>query len=219
MKNKKGQEFARDFTIVIVLAIATAVILSNVLSRTESLTKNFGDIQIGILEVYDLGEKTLFYVDKSAEYSSQQTPFDLGEKGGFFEKSECGNYFGFELWQVNENNKIKPCFPDKVSVEDNFRFLFLEKLNRYFKENNRVFSVTIPLNNYDIGLKENLEITGIATRSIEIPIIPQKLVDLQEFRQQEAEEEEFEYSEDYVPGLVAVKDVYCTGSCKLTEDA
>jgi|TARA_B100001971_G_C18006336_1_gene439993 coenzyme F420-reducing hydrogenase gamma subunit len=172
IKGKKGANLLRDFGAILILIVAVGAIFLAMYTKTSSVTKEFGDVQKSILDAYSDVKVTFFSLDKLAKYAEEQTSYDLSKKGGFIEENECGNNFGFVLWNtVDEDNSIIGCYPDQDDINDTFKTLFLANLNEHLESYNEISEIKIPLDNYDdITLRNKLEIVGIAKENIEIPI-------------------------------------------------
>tara|TARA_Y100000310_G_scaffold67689_1_gene63046 strand:- start:2490 stop:3044 length:555 start_codon:yes stop_codon:yes gene_type:complete len=160
MLNKKSQ--------VLVYGLIAAVIAIIIFSYIGDVQpkKDFsiiGDSSLILLEISKEAEKTLFYIDQSAKYSTHQTIYDLAQNGGFADEKECGAYLGYSLWS-SDSKVITECNPD---FKENFKTTFKKNLNEFFpnypQEN-------IPINNYNLQLKDKLSVIGLATENIKIPI-------------------------------------------------
>jgi hypothetical protein len=63
-----------------------------------------GEKQMDLLLLANQVEMDLFYMDQAARYSVAESLLRLGEKGGFAEEPECGNFIGYNL--VKDENKF-----------------------------------------------------------------------------------------------------------------
>ena len=115
-----------------------------------------GSKQYKVLEAYQKGESALLYVDQAAKYASFQTLYDLGQKGGYYNRSQCGEYLGYSIW-VDEND----CYP--VHFKYSFKKLLQYNLDQRLKAYSEVF---FPKNNYEFSLSDSLRIAGIAIKPI-----------------------------------------------------
>lgn len=149
-----------------------AVIFTAIYSGTKQEFNVIGDSSLILIGVSKEAEKSLFYLDQSSKYSAQQTIYDLAKSGGFAEESECGNNFGFALWQAtDEQGNLVQCYPVQADINDTFEELFLSNLNEYLENYNEISDIKIPTDNYEnVELKDKLEIIAIANENIEIPI-------------------------------------------------
>ncbi len=168
-KGKRGQTLIYGLMAGLIAAFIVSF-FSNAIAK-----KDFGEIGDSSLKLIDASkeaEKSLFYLDQSAKYSAYQTAYDLAQKGGFFKESECGDYFGFTLWQtLDENKKLKQCFPAQEEISGNFKSIFNANLNNYVQIFNQNSDAKIPLDNYNqIKLANKLDITGLANENIIIEI-------------------------------------------------
>ena len=166
LKNKKGSFFTLIIVVLLVVILTTAFFALR--KKQDPSDKFIGERQYVLINTYQEGEKALFYIDQSAKYSSYQAIFELGQKGGH-ENFDCGTYHGYAVWATYDGNKdIKECYPK--NVEENFKSILNKRLDEYIKNHNQESFITIPLENYEIEIKGNLQIIGNAARKIEIPI-------------------------------------------------
>ena len=76
-----------------------------------------------VLKLYQQGEASLEYVDKSAKLSLEQTIYDLGVHGGDFNGSQCETYLGDAVWRDSNNQH---CFPDyNESIKRYVQFILI----------------------------------------------------------------------------------------------
>jgi len=110
MKNKKGALlFAPLLLILMVVGLLYAY--SEISARYKEFNKEIGEKQFELINIYQEGEKALFYIDQSAKYSSYQGIYDLAKNGG----CSSGNIYGtYRLWTV-DSPKPGICFP---SIQD-----------------------------------------------------------------------------------------------------
>ncbi len=155
--NKKAMIFNIALVFLTLAVLTTAFIQLS--PNTKTLT--IGDKQAGLFSLYNQGDKALFYVDASAKLAAYQTAYDLGQRGGFGEQSECGLYHGYVFW----HNKTTYCEPK--DVEGNFTARFNKNLDSYSAS---YPDASITDENYDVELKDNLEITGNARSDLKMSI-------------------------------------------------
>jgi len=158
---KKAFMFEGAMFFIVLILLTTAFI--TLYNKQNKFPENYwiGTRQFGLINTYQEGEKALFYIDQSAKYSVQQAIYELGQKGGH-ENPNCGDYFGYSLWNT-ETKKIDECLP---SYKESFKSIFNMGLNTYLT---KYPDVRILRNNYNFLLKnENnkLEIIGNAKNKL-----------------------------------------------------
>ena len=119
MKNKKGNiiEYLSLWGFIIAM-----IVFFMAIQKWEDKTKNFGQYQLQLLDIYQQGEKAAFYSDESAKLSAEEAIYKLGEKGGYSSDGGCGyTEDGYILWQY----KGKECYPTVLSLENSYK----EQLN------------------------------------------------------------------------------------------
>lgn len=126
-------------------------------SKKVQFERKIGDLQTGVIDMYQKGDKLLFYIDESGRYASNQAIFDLGLNGGHSEP--CEEYQGYALW-VNGNAE---CYPEPKKALPVF-------VDRYFNEYLTAYPTIIPINNYDFFIKQEdkLNVIGIATINLNL---------------------------------------------------
>ncbi|MBL7054763.1 hypothetical protein ISS05_03315 [Candidatus Woesearchaeota archaeon] len=157
--NKTGQVLMYGLIFGLFGSLITYLAISYTSGREFS---QIGQEALYLIKASNKAEQALFYIDQSAKYSVQQTIYDLAQKGGF-ESPKCGDYFGYSLWNT-KTKKIDECSPD---YKENFKSAFSGNLDEYLPNHPEVY---IPLNNYNLQLKNQLEIIGYAISDLEIPI-------------------------------------------------
>ncbi|MFC1696721.1 hypothetical protein ACFL1H_00155 [Nanoarchaeota archaeon] len=95
----------------------------HVTSEHAKLGSRIGDNQIEVIESYSEGEKSLNYIDKSAEFVLDQIYFDLAKNSGMNEV-KCGKFAGVKLW----TDGIKECYPDPIKEIEK---KFLKEIEKY----------------------------------------------------------------------------------------
>ena len=113
MKNKKG-------TVLhwIVFLILGAFGLFFVLTASIEIKGLDGNWQLNLLDNYLEAEKDLLKIDQAAKYAGWQSVLELGEKGGFIEKSDCGALGNYNFWnKLAEWNKCLPEIEEAVSIK------------------------------------------------------------------------------------------------------
>jgi len=153
MKSKKSQVLVYGLIFGFFIAVGTFYMTSYL---KELPDEYLGEKSLNIIKAASEAEKALFYIDLSAKYAVYKTTKELSRNGGYSTASGCGTYLGYNLW----NNEDKTCYPNKEMVKENFKSIFNDDLNLYLKKS----PLSIPINNYEIRLKQNekLEMIGIA---------------------------------------------------------
>jgi len=147
--NKKG-------IFIVGLAIITLFIVGVALFVFYSSEKNsnravFGEIQLDVMETYNIGEEALFYLDESVKYAADES---LNQ---FYQESECGRYQEYSLWKYGS----KECFPDFAKLYNNS---FNKNLDAFLSSYSEV---KFPINNYEISIEDGF-INGKAIEKLEI---------------------------------------------------
>ena len=154
----------------LVLATFLVLIFASIsLQKKIAKTHALGDIQYKLLNTYDSGETTLFYIDEAARYSAYNALNELADSGGMY-VGGCGEYFGAKLLL----NRTKDCTPD--DVKGNFESYFASVLSRY-----------LSLFDYDINTEYDIEtvvkdektsITAKSEQKLKIPISGKEIVEM-----------------------------------------
>jgi len=127
IKNKKSQLFM--IVLVLITLIAFTSLYAIMLTKKNDFKREIGERQFSIFKANVDSQKVLFYIDQSAEFASKDATVELAMKGGFG-RSDCGDYFGFNLW--NENVKeCMPTEPEKEYKEIYFKKSFEALLAKY----------------------------------------------------------------------------------------
>ena len=162
MKHMKLNKKAQFFNIILV--IIAAGILTTALFILGPLTwkgDKLGEKQSNLINKYQEAEKTLFYIDQSAILAAQQAVYDLANNGGFYGKTNCNQYLGYNLWDNGS------CYPD---YNLNFKIYLTTYLNPYFEKITEELKpkIVVHQNNHEISLiqKDKLNIIGTAIKPI-----------------------------------------------------
>ncbi len=156
--------------VFLALAVLTTVFIqlsSKQFDKEKGFDKTIGERQAKLFNIYQQAEKALFYIDQSAKLAAWQTVYDLGQRGGFSNQSACGVYYNYMLW----NNKTDECYPG--DIEENFIKKFNENLNDYLINYS---DISLPTNNYDLELTNNLEIISKAKNPFLIGLSEEKSI-------------------------------------------
>ncbi len=158
--NKKGL----DYAVILAWGVAfTLVVLFFQLNGIKGDNKNIGFTQLTLLETAQTSENILFYIDQSAKNSFDQSLLVLGQRGGYSQKTECGVYTVYSIWQT----KDEECYPDIIP---NFKFLFARELNDYLTN---YPEEDLPKDNYFLTIKDD-KLIGEPMKDISLDIIYQK---------------------------------------------
>jgi hypothetical protein len=169
LKNKKAAYFLTIVSVLLVVALVTFVVLVNRAQTNSNKDGYVGAKSAKLIQAYQAGEKTLFYIDMAAKYAAPTAYFmtafyDGGMKG-------CGEYYNFNLWDLEDEN----CLPMKGNVPSDkfksaFEFEMNDKLNEYFKMSGMD---QLKIDNYDINIfdeKGKLVVTGDTKTPLEFEI-------------------------------------------------
>lgn len=147
--------------------------VNSLYSKLEDQPDYIGQIQFSYLEAAQQAENSLFYADQSAKYSIYDSLFTLGENGGLYVSSRCGDYKGYLLWQaldISDGKKqIKNCYP--TEIKDDFSHLLRYNMEEFARMYTPNFGEgKFYADNYDFVVEGNLKVTGLATIPIYTPI-------------------------------------------------
>ncbi|HLC60959.1 MAG TPA: D-alanyl-D-alanine carboxypeptidase family protein [Candidatus Nanoarchaeia archaeon] len=182
-RNKKGIGLEWYMLIVAVFIGFTTFFVYH-FSGQKIMDNFIGDYQFSILRSVQESEKTLFYVDQSAQYSLEQSVYDLANSGGVseieisdeenFAGYECGKYNDAYVWYqvIKKDGKYdaQECFDEK-SAETNLAYTFNRNLDNYLVS----YPGNIPTDNYKYEFKNNLEIIGLAALPVYINIFKKEI--------------------------------------------
>lgn len=179
MNSKKSSLFFMPLLVIVVLIIFIKLFL--VLWEKDLAFKDnpLGKRQFDLIKTYTKAETILFYIDQSAQYSLEQSVYDLAKNGGIseieisdeenFAGYECGKFNDAYVWYqvMKKDGKFdtKGCFDEK-SAENNLAYMFNKNLDKYLLN----YPGDIPTDNYKYEFKNNLEIIGSASLPININI-------------------------------------------------
>ncbi|MEK6892284.1 MAG: hypothetical protein AABX25_03805, partial [Nanoarchaeota archaeon] len=178
-RNKKGIGL-EWYMLIVAVFIGFMTFFVYYFSGQKIMDNFIGDYQFSILRSVQESEKTLFYIDQSAQYSLEQSVYDLAKNGGVseievsdaetFAGYECGKFNDAYVWyqviKKDEKYDAKGCFDEK-SAENNLAYLFNKNLNEYLLN----YPDNLPIDNYDYQTKGNLEILGFAKTPIKFDIL------------------------------------------------
>lgn len=153
----------------IVIAILTFALVK--FSSKYSKFSILGKKQFDLFATYQKGESTLFYLDQSSKYSSEQAAYELANNGGISKMQSamgCGQYYGSSLWYNLENsasgNSIKECF-NAEQLSQSLIYYFNMTLSKFIDK----YPSKIGLD-YDYRLNENMEMIGKSKRRLDFEI-------------------------------------------------
>lgn len=167
--NRKADLVFNWMLTFIVIAILTFALVK--FSSKYSKFSILGKKQFDLFATYQKAESTLFYLDQSAKYSSEQAAYELANNGGISKIQSamgCGEYYGYSLWYDLENsasgNSIKQCFNTK-QLNPSLIYYFNMALSKFIDK----YPIKINLD-YDYRLNENMEIIGKSKRHLDFEI-------------------------------------------------
>ncbi|MBR9706321.1 C40 family peptidase, partial [Candidatus Pacearchaeota archaeon] len=165
--NKKAGLAIQWYVLILAFLIGLGVFFYNYSTTTVELPNKFlGQFQFYLIKELQNSENTLFYIDQSAKYAANDAIYDLSNKESYG-NSDCGDYLGYPLFTTyDETNNLKECYPDKNTIQEDFKSVFINNLNRYLRNYPYYQARNI---RFDINLKqdEKLNIIGIAKDNIE----------------------------------------------------
>ncbi len=208
IKQKKASFFSIISAVFLVVVLVTAFV---VLQGKKNKYASIGERQYGVIETYQSAEKALFYIDQSAKYSAEETAYNIALG---FSSPSCGKHFGYDIWIDPDK---KRCFPEKTDIEQEFKQTFHRILDNYISN---YIEAKIPSDNYEFNLKGNLAILGKAKDKL-VLVIGEGSLENFEMRQEEiqASSEKTSVKPQEDKSLVSIKDVSCSGSCLLNQEA
>jgi len=228
MITKKGMGLEWYFLIIAPL-IGLTVFLVGYLGEQKVIGNYIGENSFNIIKSANEAETSLFFIDQSAKYSLQQAIYELAQNGVSvsefdvnevninqpFAINKCGKfkdaYVWYELKKDSLNNYVQnECF-DKDPLITNLVYFFNKNLNQYLTTS----PYSIPINNYEYEVKDNLEIIGKAKSPLAFDILKDEskpsIKKPVEARIEQKKSEDFTYSAE----RLCAKGVKCV----LTEEA
>lgn len=169
--NKINNKKALIFSIsLIFIAIGAFVLLFTAVSKLEKSTdplRTIGERALEILQANAESEKLFFYIDESAKISADDAFKRLAETAGIVDTA-CGTIEDSGQKYVYWNTASKNCF--EVNFYDVYQTYFNSKLNKYL----RILNQNIPMNNYELFIKDSEELSGIAIQPVQFNIMSPK---------------------------------------------
>lgn len=154
MKGKKAQIF---MVLLVIIAVVTLLGALYILSFKKPYEGAIGEKQNSIIQTYQEAENSFLYLDIAARYSAIEAKSDFTKKSSLF--GDCGDYLGYVLFTGKDpNENFIERFPDRKEIQEQYLEHFSKRLDKYLNNYGDVF---IPLNNYDLTIKDD-EIIGKA---------------------------------------------------------
>lgn len=151
--------------------VGLGMALLNIIGTTMDRESPFvGYNQEILMKTYGRAQEHLLFIDVAAKLSSERAILDLAEKAGFEDKSDCGNYLGYNTL----NNKTHSCFPEDLSK--GFTESFNKELNHYLEFYSKAY---LPKDNYGVSLiqgSQKLDVLGIANQDLQIQILAEEFL-------------------------------------------
>lgn len=151
--NRKGT----ILLILVAFGFLGVVLLFYTLDISGSKSSSIGKLQLDAIGKMAEGEKILFFIDKSAEYSIHEALYDLGKKHAGV---RC-QWGGYTIWKFEGE-----CNPTR-NVRNKFKEYFNLRFNSYLSVLKEVYSVDIRYTVDDIGL-EGGKVLGKSNSVIEL---------------------------------------------------
>lgn len=168
--NKKAALVFNWMLTFIVISILTFALVK--FSSKYSKFSILGKKQIDLFITYQKAESTLFYLDQSAKYASEQAVYELANNGGISKIQNtkgCSDYYGYSLWYSLENsasgNFVKQCFKTN-QLNESLIYYFNMTMSKYIDE----YPIKIIMD-YDFKLNNNMEILGKSKVNLNFEII------------------------------------------------
>ncbi|MEA2036600.1 MAG: hypothetical protein U9O94_03775 [Nanoarchaeota archaeon] len=180
--NKKGVVFSVTMLILTILVLIVALMAAFNKTTHE---KKIGEEQIQLIEKYQEGEHIMFYIDQAGKYSSYDSIYQFTEKGGYFNEPICNKRSDgsreYSMWEnvilndaTNQDEDVS-CYPSEKDLAISFDKFFNQKIDNYLNKYG-----SIPKENYELYLKEELNSTVITATAIRDIILP---IDRQTYRE------------------------------------
>ena len=170
-KNKKGFDYAILMALVVVI-VCLGFLFVQLNKKTGGLSRDIGDMQIGLMLTQQKADSMLFYLDQSAKYSAYSSALALGNNGGFtVTTAACGgDVQNYAVWNTCQDPETI-CFP---GIFDNFNRMINKDINAYFSDYEAMPNTQPFIKGNYIFTVHDSKITGTAIRDIEMNIAPYK---------------------------------------------
>jgi len=104
-----------------------------------------------VLQSYQEGEKTLFYIDMAAKYAAEDAYMSTVFYGAMPDASPCGQYYNLAVWDFEDDD----CLPmNALNENSNLKDSFETQMNANLAEYFRLAGLPIPENNYKVSIFE-----------------------------------------------------------------
>lgn len=124
-----------------------------------------GENAYKLLEAKQKGDEALFFLQLSSKLATQQAIYELADKGGM-DFSACGDYYGYTLWQSENQEKASQCIPSRKTGRVTFQLFFEDILSQQLLTHpNFLFPV-----HYNTTLIGKLNVEGKVDDDIVIPV-------------------------------------------------
>jgi len=171
IKHKKARYFITMVAIFLIMALAVMLAF---MIKTSRETAKYGDIGFkaaSLINAYQKAESTLFYIDTASKYAAENAYFLTAYRGAMPSGSECGNHYGFAVWDFEDENCLPfKAKPPHTNVVEAFEEMMNEELNAFFELNEEL---RMPKDNYHINLFEEegqLVISGDAMNPLSFDV-------------------------------------------------
>ncbi|MFC1731645.1 penicillin-insensitive murein endopeptidase [candidate division KSB1 bacterium] len=135
LRNKKAAMLLYMATIALVIASFTFLTIKVMEKPSKWEPKYIGEHQIALIKTAVNANKLLLYIDQSADSTTIQSIYNLGQKGGFSSGSSCGKYFEYEVWRntktKGDSKETENCFPAQETIKYDLADALNNELYRY----------------------------------------------------------------------------------------
>ena len=112
--NKKAVDYGA--LMILVVAISVAYLSYSILVKSSEIETPIGSFATGIYNIATEAEKTIFYIEESAQLASEKAIYELANNGGFGE-TNCGKQGDYYLWNKDDEICTK-------NIEENYLWYF-----------------------------------------------------------------------------------------------
>ncbi|MBI2145021.1 hypothetical protein HYU18_01725 [Candidatus Woesearchaeota archaeon] len=175
-------------SILVPLTIAFAIftliaLLVLVFAKGAQFDKHLGDRQLELFNIYQSGEKPLYFVDEAAAKSADKALLEVAANG-LKASTDCGMYDTFRLWAMGSMDGScspvqKSCYPDDGdSHRKYFAYVSRQNLYGYIDDyNSNPDNYAIPKDYADFELVESsgkLQLVGTANAPVVVSLVDVK---------------------------------------------
>lgn len=133
MKYKKSIWLSFMSTLFLFLVLSYVFIGINTRNKQELQDFRYiGTRSLDLVSLYSEGELELIYYDSLSRIIFPRSLFFLGDNGGFYEPSECGNVAGYQMW-INEDSECRPKYMHSLGEIFNEASKDFQKDERYIR--------------------------------------------------------------------------------------